>query len=229
MNDYLIILSGGTGSRMKSSIPKQYIEIKEKPILFYTIKCFDLSLFSKVVIVVSDEWKPYVTDMVSREFDNSKFLYANAGASRQESILNGLQVLVNLAVDDDNVVIHDGARANLSEKLIKELLENGKYYDGVMPVLPVKDTIYVSKNGKEISNLLNRDELYRGQAPELFNFQKYYKINNKLSSEELASIRGSSEIAFKNNMKIGLIEGDESNFKITTPEDLDVFKRILGE
>ena len=93
MNDYLIILSGGTGSRMKSSIPKQYIEIKEKPILFYTIKCFDLSLFSKVVIVVSDEWKPYVTDMVSKSSGDWAYTILDTAAKSNDEIVKLIEAI----------------------------------------------------------------------------------------------------------------------------------------
>ena len=229
MSNYLVILSGGTGTRMNARIPKQYIEIKEKPIIYYTLKCFDFSIFEKIVIVLSDDWQEYVSHLIETQFDNSKIIYAKAGASRQESILNGLEAIIKFSTDKDNVIIHDGARPNVSFELIERMLNSSNGYDGVMPVLPVKDTIYVSKSGKEINSLLNRDELFSGQAPELFKLQKYYNINKQLSITELSNIRGSSEIAFKNNMKIGLILGDESNFKITTQSDLELFKRMVGD
>lgn len=229
MSNFLVILSGGTGTRMNARIPKQYIEIKEKPIIYYTLKCFDFSIFEKIVIVLSEDWQEYVSHLIECQFDSSKIIYAKAGASRQESILNGLEAIIQLATSEDNVIIHDGARPNVSLDLIERMLNSSIGYDGVMPVLPVKDTIYVSKSGKEINSLLNRDELFSGQAPELFKLQKYYNINKQLSISELSNIRGSSEIAFKNNMKIGLILGEESNFKITTQSDLDLFKRMVGE
>lgn len=229
MKNYLIILSGGIGTRMNSSIPKQYIEIKEKPILYYTLNCFDFSLFEKIVIVLADTWKNYVQNLIIDYFDKSKFFYAKAGDSRQESVLNALKKIIGLSKSDDNVIIHDGARPNLSKELILDMLKESLKYDGIMPVLPVKDTIYVSKTGMEINGLLNRDELFSGQSPELFNIEKYYNINKNLSKLELSNIRGSSEIAFKNGMKIGFIKGDENNFKITTQSDLELFKRILED
>ena len=108
------------------------------------------------------------------------------------------------------------------------MIETTKSFDGVMPVIPVKDTIYLSKGGEQIDGLLNRDELFAGQAPEAFNLKRYLEINRGLSKEELASVRGSSEIAYKNGFSIGLIAGDEDNFKITTPNDLERFKLIVG-
>jgi 2-C-methyl-D-erythritol 4-phosphate cytidylyltransferase len=89
-----------------------------------------------------------------------------------------------------------------------------------MPVIPVKDTIYMSKDGKHIHGLLNRDELFAGQAPESFRFHKYLAIHEKLTDREIGKIRGSSEIACQYGMEIALVEGSEENFKITTMEDL---------
>lgn len=229
MSNYLIILSGGIGSRINSDRPKQYIEVNGKPILYYTLSCFEFSLFKKIVIVVADCWKDYVIEKVCCDLDLSKIVYAPAGDSRQESILNGLKIIKKHATDNDIVVIHDGVRSFVSNKLVFNMLELNKRYDGVMPILHVNDTIYVSKDGKEISSLLNRDELYLGQSPESFKFGKYFEINSRLSKEELANIRGSSEIAFKNALSIGLIYGEECNFKITTPSDLERFKRIILE
>ena len=223
MMNHLIILSGGTGTRMKSEVPKQYIEIFGKPIISYTLKCFDFSLFESVVIVVADTWKDFVQEKCDFSSYKRHVVYAKAGASRQESILNGLNAIKDIAENNDFVVIHDAARACCSQELVERLLFACKSADGAMPVLPVKDTIYLSKNGTEITNLLNRDQLYCGQAPEAFKYGRYFEINKKLSTEELSSVRGSSEIAFKNGMKIALVEGDETNFKITTPDDLERF------
>lgn len=227
MSNYLILLSGGIGSRMKSNIPKQYLEINGKPILYYTLSSFDFSIFNKIVIVVADEWKDFVVNKICSSFPADKIDFAKAGESRQDSILNGMLRIEDIAVDEDIVVIHDGVRPFVTQKLVNDLIEANKSYDGVMPVLPVKDTIYCSKDGEEISSLLNRNELFSGQAPESFKFGKYFDINKNLSKDELNNIKGSSEIAFKNNLSVGLIEGDENNFKITTLADLERFKEIL--
>ena len=97
-----------------------------------------------------------------------------------------------------------------------------------MPVLRVKDTLYFSENGKIISELLDRDKIFAGQAPESFVFGKYFIINQTASIEEIDTIRGSSEIAFKHGLKIKLIDGDENNYKITTIADLEKFKNYIA-
>ena len=98
-----------------------------------------------------------------------------------------------------------------------------------MPVIPVKDTVYLSKDGKNIDALLNRSQLWAGQAPEAFIFGKYLKVHDEMSHDELLKINGSTEIAFKNGMNVEMIKGDPMNFKITTPEDLANFETIINQ
>ena len=113
----------------------------------------------------------------------------------------------------------------VSDDIINQCIELLEESDGAMPVLPVKDTVYLSVNGKTISSMLNRDEVYAGQAPESFKFGKYFDANMALSDEDLLSIRGSSEVAFRNGMNIRLFRGSDSNYKITTLNDLKRFEK----
>lgn len=224
--NYAIILAGGTGSRMNlQSIPKQYIEVNGRPIISYAIEKFENhKKIDKIVVVVSKEWKKYVIELAKKERFLKMGIYAEAGSSRQMSIYNGLQAIKDIADDEDIVVVHDAARPCVDDMIITECLNGASVKDGAMPVIAVKDTIYVSKDGNKIDSLLNRDELYAGQAPESFKFGKYIKLHDCLSKEEIDAIRGSSELAYKGGMDIAIVKGSESNFKITTIEDLEKFK-----
>ena len=93
----------------------------------------------------------------------------------------------------------------------------------------MKDTVYSSKDGRHIDGLLNRSEIYAGQAPEAFRLGKYYEANQKLLPDEILKINGSTEPAVLAGMDIAMIPGDEGNFKITTQEDLDRFRDIIGK
>ena len=228
-----MILSGGTGTRLGGDIPKQYIEVKSRMIIEYALQPFlENDYIDKIIVVISEDWIKALCASGIKQ--NEKFMcYAKAGDSRQKSIYNGLsEAFEHGACDDDVTIIHDAARPNISSKLIsdciKPLLDNYEI-DGVMPVIPVKDTMYQSRDGHTISSLLNRDEIYAGQAPEAFRFGKYYSLHRNLSKKELAEIRGSTVIAYQNGMKIKLIPGDEHNYKITTMNDLEKFKsEVLG-
>ena len=224
MKNIVIILSGGTGTRLGGNVPKQYIQVNGKTILSYSMQPFiEMNEIDGIVIVCHSDW----IDFIKKE-NNTKILgFAMPGKSRQESILNGLKKIHELKMECDNVIIHDGARPNVSTKIIRECLDNLNDYDGVMPSLPCKDTLYYCKNGK-IEKLLERDKIFAGQSPEAFKFEKYFNINSSLSSSELEKIKGSSEIAFKNGLNIKIINGQENNYKITTINDLEKFKSEKG-
>ena len=224
-----ILLSGGVGTRMGGDVPKQYMQVCGRPVIYYCLRTFlwanDINV---IVVVVADEWKQYVDNVIKDINPNKPLLFAKPGYTRQCSIFNGLiEVENNGAKDDDIVIIHDAARPLVSFDLISSCLNGCCEADGVLPVIPVKDTLYQSKDGIQISNLLNRDELYAGQAPEAFLFGKYFALHKAMLREELLKINGSTEIAYKGGLKIKLIKGDEMNFKITTPEDLSNFESII--
>lgn len=226
--NYAVILSGGVGSRMGLDMPKQYFSVAGKPIVQYVLETVEKhDKIDGYIVVVAKEWQSFVEEILG---NSRKFLgFAGAGANRQLSIYNGLMALNGVAKDDDLVLVQDAARANTSAGLINRCLNVKSDEDGAMPVLPMKDTVYLSKDGKKVSELLNRSEIFAGQAPESFRFGKYLAANEALLPEAIMMINGSTEPAIKAGMKIALIEGEESNFKITTPEDLNRFEQVVGQ
>ncbi len=221
-----IILAGGTGTRLGGDIPKQYIEVAGKPIISYCLEKFEKHpLIDSIVVVAAESWQAYINEWIDKDKVTKFSGFALAGSSRQHSIANGLALTSEIgASDGSNVIIHDAARPNVSHDTISACINELQDADGVMPVIPVKDTIYLSKTGCEIDALLNRDQLFAGQAPESFDFKKYFEIHKGLTESELESVRGSSEIAYRNGFKMRLIPGDEHNYKITTIADLDKFR-----
>lgn len=156
--------------------------------------------------------------------------YAKPGETRQYSIYNALKATHEAGFhEEDFVIIHDAARPLVSHNLINRCLEAVKTADAILPVLPVKDTTYLSEDGKHIKSLLNRSHLWGGQAPEAFAFGKYLKLHNDTPREELLKINGSTELSFKAGHDCQMVEGDPMNFKITTPEDFFNFEAILNE
>ena len=225
-----IILSGGVGSRMGLNIPKQYVMVNDQPVINYCLKTFlENSNIGALIIGVADEWLDFVKEHVAMLNPSKPIYYAKPGETRQYSIYNALYVVRdNGFSDDDLVIIHDAARPLVSDALINRCLDGCKEADGIMPVIPVKDTTYLSKDGKHIQSLLNRSHLWAGQAPEAFRFGKYIKVHDEMLREDLLKINGSTEIAFKVGLDCQMVEGDPMNFKITTPEDLSNFESIIN-
>lgn len=232
-----LLLSGGTGTRMGVDTPKQYLKINDRPIISYCLQTLLSHEKIDAVQIVADEmWRDAIlqcaTDLCGTEEDkNSSKLrgFSKPGKTRQLSILNGLEDIRNYAADSDHVLIHDAARPMLSAKQISDCLEAvAAGHDGAIPVLPMKDTVYFSEDGRRITSLLERSKIFAGQAPELFMLGKYYEANRALLPERILQINGSTEPAVMAGMDIAMIPGDEGNFKITTKADLERFQEIVS-
>lgn len=221
-----LVLSGGTGRRLGADIPKQYIEVSGKKIIDYCLETFQTCEKIDVIQIVAENSWTDIIDCV--KYSKVKGI-SKPGRTRQESVLNGLQDMVLYASKDDIVIVHDAARPLVSIDLLEDLINALKDYDGAIPVMPMKDTVYYSENGKNISSLLERKCVYAGQAPEAFRFGLYFEANKVLPEEELLKVNGSTEPAFMAGMNIAMIPGEEKNFKITTGEDLLYFSKIIGE
>lgn len=255
-----LLLSGGTGTRMGMGTPKQYIEVKGKPVIAYSLQTLLSHEGIDAVQIVADEmWRETILRCMNalceggterkpdRNRDGSgvnlqinhtscagirsKFRgFSAPGKTRQLSILNGLEDIRAYAGDSDYVLIHDAARPMLSAEQISDCLEAvGAGHDGVLPVLPMKDTVYLSGDGKRVTSLLEREKVFAGQAPELFLMGKYYEANRALLPDRIFGINGSTEPAVLAGMDIAMIPGDERNFKITTKQDLRRFQERYFE
>jgi 2-C-methyl-D-erythritol 4-phosphate cytidylyltransferase len=222
---------------MQSKLPKQYVQVRGKRVIQYALETLCLhNEVDEIVIVADSSWRQTILEELGEEFQIRKpILFANPGKSRQESIYHGLQAIL---FDEDGklrihrmehpkVLIHDAARPLLSNKLIHDCFAHLGRFDGVMPCLPMKDTIYFSEDGGQITHLLPREKLFAGQSPEAYDVWMYYEANKRLLPEQIHQIHGSSEVAVLAGMHVGMIEGDENNFKLTTPEDMRRFEAIL--
>ena len=226
-----LILSGGTGTRLGFDIPKQYIEVNGRPIISYSIESLSSHNELDAIQIVADPvWQGQIQDWLAEEGECGKFRgFSSPGGNRQLSILNGLKDIREYAKDSDYVFIHDAARPLLTEKQITDCIAGAFGHDGVLPVLPMKDTVYSSTDGKKISALLNRSEIYAGQAPEMFQLGSYSEANCRLLPDKIWQINGSTEPAILAGLDVVMIPGDEGNFKITTKEDLERFRKILDD
>lgn len=219
-----LILAGGMGTRLGGSLPKQYIEVRGEPVISYCLAVFEKHHKIDAVWIVADEkWHDFILKWTGIKFKG----FSIPGKNRQLSIYNALVDISGFADEKDLVIIHDGARPLVTEQLISECISACLGNDGVIPVLPMKDTVYMGEDGR-ITSLLERGKIYAGQAPEVFLFGKYLKANQRLLPDKIFKINGSTEPALMAGMDIALMPGDENNFKITTMADLEYFRRIMG-
>lgn len=225
MMNVALILAGGCGSRTGLPVPKQYIRVKERPLIAWCIERFErYPGVDRIQIVADEAWHGLV-----REYTGKKFMgFSRPGKTRQLSIVNGLADIWGCAGEEDAVIVHDAARPFITEELLESCLLKLGEYEGVMPVLPMKDTVYLCREGR-VDGLLEREKVMAGQAPEVFMLGKYYRANLRLMPDRILGINGSSEPAVLAGMRLGCVPGDERNFKVTTRNDLERFYRIIGD
>lgn len=227
-----ILLAGGVGKRLGTEKPKQFLELSGKMMFVYSFGAMAASgLVDDIIIVADEAYRDRIEDALAPEEFGDKFLcFAEPGENRQLSIYNALNEieLMGLSNSTDIVLIQDAARPFTTTELIEQCIQGCYEHEGAMPCLPMCDTVYFSKSGKEVEKLLDRGSIYAGQAPEAFRFKEYYEANKALLPKKILGIKGSTEPAVKAGMDIAMIEGDQNNFKITTCADFERAVDIMG-
>ena len=216
MNKVALIVAGGKGVRMSSDVPKQFLILKNLPVLMHTIKQF--SHFDKIVVVLPPSqfncWKV----LCDKYRFTKEHILVSGGETRSHSVKNGLTKIDN----DCIVAIHDGVRPLISAVLINKLVENTKSQNAVVPVISIKDSI--RKIEGENSTYINRDNLYKVQTPQCFLSND---IKDAYSKFGFNNFTDDASIFENNGGKIITILGEERNLKITTEEDLEIAENLL--
>lgn len=227
--NFAVILAGGIGSRMGQPIPKQYISVEGKPILIHTLEKFEhCAAIDRFAIVADKAWRDQITDWLS-QYGITKFLgFADPGATRQDSVLSGLTCCKQASQGEkDVVIVHDSARATLSSDLISRMITGLEGYDGCISVLPIKDAIFMSETGDAIDALADKTKYFMAQTPECFYLLPFWQLNDRLTPEERAAAVCNYELAFNVGWRIHVLPGEENNFKLTTPADIDRMVSLL--
>lgn len=224
-----LILAGGTGTRFGSGIPKQYMSVRGKMIITHCLHAFGIHpQIDAIQIVAHQQWHKEICRQIPKDAGRKLRGFSEPGTNRQRSIYHGLQDIMRYAQKPDTVIVHDAARPLVSADMLSACVEACREHDGVVPVLPMKDTVYLG-DGRKITSLLDRGQVYAGQAPEAFVLGKYYEANRRLMPEQMDRINGSTEPAVMAGMDIAMVPGEEGNIKVTTQADLVRLKILLED
>ena len=218
-----IVLAGGRGKRMNYHKSKQFIEIKGKPVLVYTLEKFIYNKsIDEVILVLPEDEVDYCKKEVLQKYSLKVDRIVIGGKERQDSVFNALEAMEKANI----VLIHDGARPFISEKIIEEGIKYANIYGAAAPGVTPKDK-KKKKNEDNISvDTPDRNTLVAVQTPQCFKYDEIYQCHRKIK-EENAIVTDDTSVVERYGHKVYLYEGDYTNIKITTPEDLILAERLI--
>jgi 2-C-methyl-D-erythritol 4-phosphate cytidylyltransferase len=231
---YAEILAGGKGTRMgNTNMPKQFLTLKNKPIVVHTIEKFILhDRFDKILIVSPKEWIHHTKDIIQKFLPaDERLIVVEGGKDRNESIMSGIRYIEqNFGLNDDDIIVtHDSVRPFITHRIIQENIDAALKYSAVDTAIPAIDTIVESKDGEWISNIPVRSTMYQGQTPQSFNIKKLVAYYNALSEEQKAILTDACKIFTLHGDNVRIVRGEMFNIKITTPYDLKIAEALLEE
>ena len=229
MKTAAIVLAAGKGSRMQADRPKQYLLLREKPVLYYSLKAFEESSMDEVVLVVGEGEVEYCQKEIVDAYKFEKVTaIIEGGKERYHSVYNGLKEMCKNGVD--YVFIHDGARPFVTVELIHKLLEEVKMHQACVAGMPVKDTIKIVDNDQFVTATPERRLVWLVQTPQVFDYKLVYEAYEKIMESEQAGITDDAMVVEQmTGHPVKLIEADYRNIKITTPEDIVIGESFLSE
>ena len=224
MKKIALIVAAGNGSRMNNEIPKQFLLLKHKPILYYSIQAF-LEAFDdiEIILVLPQEFMANGQEIVDGYFDNSRFRFCAGGRTRFHSVQNGLAMIDD--ADESIIMVHDGVRCLLTPGLIRRCYDAALEFGTAIPVLPCKDSVRIVEANNE-NSIVDRNRLRLVQTPQAFHNKillPAFKIDYKDQFTDEASVVEAFGI------KLNLIDGEEHNIKITAPLDLQLAEILLAK
>lgn len=226
MKSTAIVLAAGQGKRMNSKVQKQFLLIKGKPVLYYSLSCFQNSReIEEIIVVTGKDSINFCKQEIIEAYGFSKVKAVIAGGrERYDSVYAGLCA----CEDSDYVFIHDGARPFLTEDMIRRgkevVLASGACVIG----MPSKDTIKIADENGMVASTPSRSLVWNIQTPQIFSYTAIREAYERARQQNMADITDDAMVMERfGNIKIKLVEGSYENIKITTPEDILVAEKIL--
>lgn len=223
MKKYAIIVAGGAGTRMGAAIPKQFLMLNDRPVLFYTLRAF-LEAFEdlQIILVLPEDYSDIGKEIIDAYFDYDRIQVTFGGETRFHSVQNGLQLVSDEAI----IFVHDAVRCLVTRDLIHRCYENAMQMGSAVPVVRAKDSVRFLDEEENDNEVLDRNKVVLVQTPQTFH-SKILLPAFEIDYKERFTDEATVVEAF--GLKISLIEGEEHNFKITKPIDLLIAERLLEE
>lgn len=221
-----IVLAAGQGKRMHSKVQKQFLEIQDHPVLYYSLRCFqDSLLIDDIILVTGNDMISYCKNEIVDRYSFTKVSNVIAGGKvRYDSVYQGLLA----CTDTDYVFIHDGARPFITEEILERGLAGVRETGACVVGMPSKDTVKLSDEDGFVGMTPERKQVWTIQTPQIFSYDLIRKAHESIRKKDMSTITDDAMVVEQESgVKVCLVEGSYHNIKITTPEDLDVAEVFL--
>lgn len=228
MSNIALLIAGGSGARMHQSIPKQFLTVNERPVIIYTLEAFqNHPEVDEIVVVCIKGWES-VLQAYASQFNITKLRYiVPGGKNGQDSIRNGVFELEKHHSSDDIVLIHDAIRPMVSAEIISDCIRVTKEKGNAITVIPCAEAMMQTEDGKVSTKSYPRDMLKRTQTPQGFHIGKICDIHKKALEAGITNSVASCTLMIEMGEPVYFSVGSEKNIKLTTIEDIDIFKALL--
>ena len=223
MKTIAIIPAAGIGKRISSAVPKQFVKIKNKELIVYTISVFQQNdNVNEIIVATRPEYFELLNKIKDRYGLTKLTGIVEGGAERQDSVYSAL--FYANANEDDLVAVHDAARPLLSQELLTKAIQQAEINNSIVTAIKAKDTLI--KGNEKVESYLDRNRIYYAQTPQIF---KYGILLEAMRKAEAENFKGTDESMLVKRYygKVKIVEGESINFKITTDSDLKLFEKII--
>lgn len=229
MANVVILTAGGIGSRTHQDIPKQFLNVNNKPILLYTLEAFQKHPnIDEICVAILEGWDQILW-AYAKQFNITKLKYVvTGGATGQESIFNGLSAIRPHYKDDDVVLIHDGNRPMIEQDIITDCLVKQKVYGSAVATIPCTEVVFVSENKLDSDHSIPRENLQRTQTPHAYYVGDLWDAHMQAKEKGITNTAASCSLMEALGKRTYFSKGSEKNLKITTVEDIEIFKALLN-
>ena len=224
-----MLIAGGSGSRMHQKIPKQFLPVNGRPVIVYTLEAFERHPEIDTIAVVCISGWDQVLWAYARQFNISKLRYVvPGGKTGQDSIRNGVFELEKHFAPEDLVLIHDAIRPMVSAEIISDCIRVAQQYGNAVSVIPCAEAMLETDDGSSSSGSYPRDRLKRTQTPQAFHIGQICQLHRRALEAGITNSVASCTLMIELGEKVYFSAGSEKNIKLTTLEDIDIFKALLA-
>lgn len=224
-----IIKAGGVGNRMGAGIPKQFIEVFDKPLIIYTLEAFEKHPdIDSIIVVCVNGWHD-ILKAYAKKYNISKLVeVVNGGETSLKSILCGLKAAVEKYTLEDTVIIHDGNRPLVSQEIISDVLAKCQIEGAAVAAIPCDDEVMVvNTSSLAFEKYLDHKTLYRIQTPDAYKLKDIVDLFAEATEEDLTKFGATNVLAIEKKRKIKFVLGSSINIRLTTTEDISLFKSLF--